>query len=365
MPSISVVAESVDEAWQMALARVLKFGDDIETEYDKPEDPPSKDATVMIEVTDPFSHPMKMRNRAMSIKSNCGNEWTVYGSDADTYLIGSIQSNYIEEVLDGINDENLWKSESSFPYSYHDRIFNYVPYALEDIPHAHHDVMQQRWKNILSHQKLQKFIDVYGNEDENGEFKESTRTWEFRKGKLVEHDGKREEIPALSPTEFSDNGGVPIEFIKFPPMNQLHPIKEKLSKCPHSRRCQFTTWRPYSDPFRPDPPCLQRGLFRIIGGKLRLQTTWRSRDLFRAWEANVNGMLYIQKMMLNMINNIREKNGNEPHRLGSYTDFSNSLHIYGSNFKELLDILERMRKRNTIHPELEERIGTLRDLLNA
>jgi len=43
-----------------------------------------------------------------------------------------------------------------------------------------------------------------------------------------------------------------------------------------------------------------------------MQTTWRSRDLFRAWEANVNGMIKIQKYVADQLNV----------SIGHYLDFS-------------------------------------------
>ncbi|MHA1196668.1 MAG: thymidylate synthase, partial [Promethearchaeota archaeon] len=109
---------------------------------------------------------------------------------------------------------------------------------------------------------------------------------------------------------------------------------DKLKKKPYSRRAQAITWRPLVDPFHSDPPCLQRIYMRIVNGKLTMQTTWRSRDLFRAWEANVNGMIRIQKK-------VAEELGVE---IGNYVDFCNSLHIYGSTIPEVKDMLNRMKR---------------------
>ncbi|KKN10136.1 hypothetical protein LCGC14_1039520, partial [marine sediment metagenome] len=47
--------DNIRDAWLSAIGQVLFNGDNIKTEYDKPEDPPSKDATVLIEISDPFS----------------------------------------------------------------------------------------------------------------------------------------------------------------------------------------------------------------------------------------------------------------------------------------------------------------------
>ncbi|GAH32416.1 unnamed protein product [marine sediment metagenome] len=89
--------------------------------------PLSKDATVLIEIKEPFSNPITRKDKIMKIRSKFGNSYEVYGCMADTYLIGSIQSGYIEEIMEGVNDHLLHDSGVSFPYSYHDRIFDMLP----------------------------------------------------------------------------------------------------------------------------------------------------------------------------------------------------------------------------------------------
>jgi thymidylate synthase len=80
---------------------------------------------------------------------------------------------------------------------------------------------------------------------------------------------------------------------------------------------------------------------RIKEGKLIMQTTWRSRDLFRAWEANVNGMIRIQKDIAEKLNV----------GIGHYLDFSNSLHIYGNTISETKEMLNRMKIKGEQFPE--------------
>ena len=72
-----------------------------------------------------------------------------------------------------------------------------------------------------------------------------------------------------------------------------------------------------------------------------MHTTWRSRDLFRAWEANVNGMIRIQKMVADQLEV----------GMGHYVDFSNSLHIYGSTISEVKDMLIRMKLKGETFPK--------------
>ena len=122
--------ENVRDAWLSAVGQVFFKGDLIKTEYDKETDLPSRDATVLIEIKDPMSSPIMRREKIVKIKTNYGNTFEVFGCMADTYLIGSIQSGYIEEIMEGLNDHYIWDSGLSFPYSYHDRIYNYTPFSV-------------------------------------------------------------------------------------------------------------------------------------------------------------------------------------------------------------------------------------------
>ena len=62
IPVISITADCLPEAWEKAVLAVWDNGFNIKTQYDKSTDPPSKDATVMIEVRDPFCEPRIHKN---------------------------------------------------------------------------------------------------------------------------------------------------------------------------------------------------------------------------------------------------------------------------------------------------------------
>lgn len=324
--------DNVRDAWLSAIAHVLYEGDAIKTEYDKPDEPLSKDATVMIEVKEPMSSPITKKDKIMKIKSKYGNSYEVYGCLADTYLIGSIQSGYIEEIMEGVNDHYIWDSGVSFPYSYHDRIFNYTPFSLEDTIHIDSDAEFVDSEFVKNHQKLIKAEKIKSTP-------EST-VWKLKNGVEFDLDKK---ISAQIGIE-----KIPIGIIKFPRINQIEFIVQKLKINPYSRRAQAITWRPLIDPYRDDPPCLQRIFMRIKEGRLLMQTSWRSRDLFRAWEANVNGMIRIQKYVADQL-------GVE---IGHYLDFCNSLHIYGNSILEVKDTLNRMKNRNELPSEVVQFMET-------
>ncbi|MFX1487763.1 MAG: thymidylate synthase [Promethearchaeota archaeon] len=322
---IFISHQNVRDAWLSAIVQVLYEGDDIKTEYDKAEDPPSKDATTLIEIKEPLSKPIMRKDKIVKIRSKYGNSYEVYGCMADTYLIGSIQSGYIEEIMEGVNDPLLYKSGVSFPYSYHDRIFNYTPYSIEDSIHKNYVIDFINNEFVRNHKKLISAKKIKSTPD--------SIIWKLDNG--IEFDlGKK----------ISDQIGIehlPIAILNLPRVNQMEFIVEKLRESPYSRRAQAITWRPLVDPYHVDPPCLQRIFMRIKAGKLIMQTTWRSRDLFRAWEANVNGMIRIQKA-------IADKLGVE---MGHYLDFSNSLHIYGNTKSEVQDMLLRMKVKGEQFPE--------------
>lgn len=320
-----ITKNNIRDAWLSAVGQVLYKGDDIKTEYDKQEDPPSKDATVLIEITDPLSNPIMRKGKTLKIKSKYGNSYEVYGSLADTYLIPSIQSGYIEEIISGVNDNLLYDSGVSFPYSYHDRIYNYTPFALEDSSHTNYDLQFVKSSDVMRQQKLIKA----------GNYNPKSTVWKLC-GR--EYDLSQKKVGRIKDEK------IPIATLEFPRVNQIDYIINKLKESPHSRRAQAITWRPLVDPYHDDPPCLQRIYMRIKDERLIMQTTWRSRDLFRAWEANVNGMIRIQKYVANQLGV----------KVGHYVDFSNSLHIYGSNFSEVKDILNRMRNRGDLTAEIIE-----------
>ena len=326
MKVFHIKKENIRDAWLTAVGKVLFKGDSIKTEYDNSEDPPSKDATVLIEVERPMSKPIKRKGKLLKIKSKYGNSFEIYGCMADTYLVGSIQSGYIEEIIEGKNDHYIWDSGLSFPYSYHDRIFNYAPYSLEDTIHKNYDLNFVNNEFVKSHQKL--------NEANKIEAKEDSTIWRLKNG--IEFDLDK------SISDQVNINKIPIGILEFPRINQINYIIDKLKESPYSRRAQAITWRPLSDPFHNDPPCLQRIYMRIKDDKLMMQTTWRSRDLFRAWEANVNGMVRIQKMVAEELNV----------GIGHYVDFSNSLHIYGSNLPEVKDMLNRMRNKGELNEDV-------------
>jgi len=110
IPVITIKAQCLPQAWERAMLAVWDEGIDIKTEYDKPTDPPSKDATVMITVANPFNEPRIHKNFP--------------GGPEELEA-------YRQEVCNGIHDHWIDPQAGKWTYTYHERLFAYRP--VEDL----------------------------------------------------------------------------------------------------------------------------------------------------------------------------------------------------------------------------------------
>ncbi len=113
IPVISITADCLPEAWEKAVLAVWERGFEVRTQYDKPEDLPSKDATVMVTITNPFSEPRIHKNFP--------------GGPEEL-------ESYRQEVVNGIHDHWIDPAAGKWTYTYHERLFSYCP--VEDIRDA-------------------------------------------------------------------------------------------------------------------------------------------------------------------------------------------------------------------------------------
>lgn len=108
IPILHVEADSIARAWELSLIELHQKGCSIKTEYDKPEDPPSKDATMIITITDPLREPMIHKDFP--------------GGPEEL-------QEYVMEVCDGIKDhlvrDTKDPSDTRWEYTYHQRLFAY------------------------------------------------------------------------------------------------------------------------------------------------------------------------------------------------------------------------------------------------
>ncbi|MGD2174228.1 MAG: thymidylate synthase [Candidatus Brocadiaceae bacterium] len=108
IPVLSVAGQNVPEAWERAVLAVWDNGVAVRTEYDKPGDPPSLDATVTVVVRDPLGEPRIHKNFP--------------GGPAELEV-------YRQEVVEGIHDHWIAPREGKWTYTYHQRLFAYRPLA--------------------------------------------------------------------------------------------------------------------------------------------------------------------------------------------------------------------------------------------
>ena len=108
IPVLYVEADCIARAWELSLIELHQKGCSLKTEYDKPEDPPSKDATMVITITEPLGEPMIHKD----------------------FPGGPVElQEYVMEVCDGIKDHLVRNpddpKDTRWEYTYHQRLFGY------------------------------------------------------------------------------------------------------------------------------------------------------------------------------------------------------------------------------------------------
>jgi thymidylate synthase len=108
IPVLHVDADCIARGWENSLIELSKNGCEIRTQYDKPEDPPSKDCTMILTIADPFSEPMIHKDFP--------------GGPEEL-------QEYVMEVCEGIKDHLIRDSndpaDTRWEYTYHQRLFAY------------------------------------------------------------------------------------------------------------------------------------------------------------------------------------------------------------------------------------------------
>jgi thymidylate synthase len=100
-------------------------------------------------------------------------------------------------------------------------------------------------------------------------------------------------------------------------------LKEEMESGISSNRHQGITWRPMHDDGHPASPCLQRIWIRYLGDRdVEVHLTWRSRDLYTAWQVNIIALIDMLNREVIRPNNCR---------IVKLVDYADSLHIYESD----------------------------------
>lgn len=104
IPVIHVREKTLPEAWEKSVLETWEHGVELQTEYDKPGDPLSKDCTMVLEVLEPFTEPR-----------------------IHLAFPGGIEDleKYRQEVVEGVHDHWIKPEDGKWTYTYHARMFNY------------------------------------------------------------------------------------------------------------------------------------------------------------------------------------------------------------------------------------------------
>lgn len=113
LPVVSIESQTLPEGWEKAVVACWEQGVAIPTQYDREEDPQSRDVSLFLGVADPFAEPRI--HRAMP------------GGIYDLEV-------YRQEVVDGIHDHWIDPAAGKWQYTYHERMCSYgVPGLPEPI----------------------------------------------------------------------------------------------------------------------------------------------------------------------------------------------------------------------------------------
>lgn len=110
IPVLKIEGETLPEVWEKSILEVREKGCDIKTEYDKEEDPPSKDASVILVIHDPLKEPRIHKGG--------------FPGGYDDLEV------YKHEVINGVRDHWVNPKEGKWEYTYSQRLTNYS--ALPD-----------------------------------------------------------------------------------------------------------------------------------------------------------------------------------------------------------------------------------------
>lgn len=125
IPVVHAEGDCIAQAWENSLIALFRHGCELTTQYDKPGDPPSKDATMVITVHDPLAEPMIHRDFP--------------GGFEDL-------QEYVMEVCEGIKDHLVRDpgdpSDTRWEYTYHQRLFGYEVPSIGPIDQIEHIVQR-------------------------------------------------------------------------------------------------------------------------------------------------------------------------------------------------------------------------------
>lgn len=104
IPVLKIEGRTLPEVWENAVIKTWEDGLEIKTEYDKPDDPMSRDATMVMVIREPMAEPRIHRAFPGGLE------------DLEVYR---------QEVVLGIHDHWINPLEGKWTYTYHQRMSNF------------------------------------------------------------------------------------------------------------------------------------------------------------------------------------------------------------------------------------------------
>jgi thymidylate synthase len=114
IPVLTTSGKSIAQAWENSLVLLHREGCDIKTMYDKPDDAPSKDATMMVTIEDPCAEPMIHKDFPGGLE------------DLQEYVMEVVEGIKNHLVRDPDNPE-----DTRWEYTYNERLFRYTVPGLD------------------------------------------------------------------------------------------------------------------------------------------------------------------------------------------------------------------------------------------
>lgn len=109
IPVLNAQGRSIAEAWENSLIELHRNGRPMKTQYDKADDPPSRDATMVITIADPLAEPMIHRDFPGGLED---------------------LQEYVMEVVEGIKNHLVRDpndpEDTRWEYTYNERLFRYT-----------------------------------------------------------------------------------------------------------------------------------------------------------------------------------------------------------------------------------------------
>ncbi len=103
-PAFLIHSPTLPGSWELSVLACWDYGAMVSTHYDREGDPPSKEATIMVRIDNPFNEPRIHKNFPGGIEK---------------------LEEYTQEVIKGIHDSYINPKAGKWTYTYHDRLFNY------------------------------------------------------------------------------------------------------------------------------------------------------------------------------------------------------------------------------------------------